>query len=60
MLLDLSNPLINAPGNPAEARQRYEEAKSVLGPAPADDNPLLATTAPYLYAELDEKLALLP
>ncbi len=57
---DLDNPLVAPGGDAAKARASYEEAQKALGPKPQGDNPFVAMSAPYLYQELDNKLALLP
>jgi predicted negative regulator of RcsB-dependent stress response len=59
---DLSNPLIVTGGDPAAARTHYEAAKKALGPKPEAGADLIAMVIeqPYLYAELDTKLAALP
>ena len=57
---DLDNPLMAKGGDAAKARASYEEAQKALGPKPQGDNPFVAMSAPYLFRELDNKLALLP
>ena len=58
---DLVNPLVSAKGDAAKARGHYEEAKKALGPKPpvAADDVFASFSEPYLYSELDNKLALL-
>lgn len=57
---DLDNPLITKGGDAAKARTHYEGAEKALGPKPQGDNPFVAMSAPYLFRELTNKLALLP
>ena len=58
---DLVNPLITSPGDTAQARDYYTKAKKALGPKvkAADDDVFASFSEPYLYSELDNKLALL-
>lgn len=58
---DLQNPLVNAPGDATKAREHYTKAKEALGPKPAvsADDVFASFSEPYLYSELDNKLALL-
>ncbi len=58
---DLQNPLVNDKGDAAKAREHYTKAKEALGPKPqADADDVFASfSEPYLYSELDNKLALL-
>ncbi len=58
---DLVNPLVAAPGDPTKARELYTAAKAALGPKPpsAPGDVFAALQQPYLYSELDNKLALL-
>ena len=58
---DLQNPLVSAPGDAAKAREHYQQAKDALGPKPAvsADDVFASFSEPYLYSELDNKLALL-
>ena len=58
---DLVNPLVAKPGDAAKAREHYEAAKKALGPKPAvsADDVFASFSEPYLYSELDNKLALL-
>jgi hypothetical protein len=58
---DLDNPLAIDGGDAAAAKAAYEEAQQVIGPRPAR-NPLdvfASFSEPFLYAELENKLALL-
>ncbi|MEC9072306.1 MAG: hypothetical protein VX938_08015 [Myxococcota bacterium] len=60
---DLQNPMaLPKGGDSAMARKAYEQATKALGPrAVAAPGDLYASlSAPYLYAELDARLALLP
>lgn len=59
---DLSNPLAVAGGDAGAAKAAYEEAKKVVGERPPKDPlDIFATfSEPFIYAELDNKLALLP
>jgi len=58
---DLSNPLVSAPGDAAKARDHYTKAREALGARPpiAADDVFASFSEPYLYSELDNKLALL-
>ena len=58
---DLHNPLVNDKGDAAKAREHYTKAKEALGPKPAADadDVFASFSEPYLYSELDNKLALL-
>ena len=58
---DMQNPLVNASGDSAKAREHYTKAKEALGPKPAvdADDVFASFSEPYLYSELDNKLALL-
>jgi len=58
---DLSNPLVTSPGDAAKARESYMKAREALGPKPAVsvDDVFASFSEPYLYSELDNKLALL-
>jgi hypothetical protein len=58
---DLQNPLVNAAGDAGKAREHYQKAKEALGPKPSvgADDVFASFSEPYLYSELDNKLALL-
>lgn len=58
---DLSNPLVKAPGDAAKAREHYTKAQEALGTRPpvSPDDVFASFSEPYLYSELDNKLALL-
>jgi len=58
---DLVNPLVATPGDAAKAREHYTKAKESLGAKPpvAPDDVFASFSEPYLYSELDNKLALL-
>ena len=60
---DLQNPLaLTSGGDSGLARKAYEQATQALGPraAAAPGDLYASLSAPYLYAELDARLALLP
>lgn len=58
---DLVNPLVVSPGDAGKAREHYAKAKEALGakPAVSADDVFASFSEPYLYSELDNKLALL-
>ena len=60
---DLQNPMtLPTGGDPSMARKAYEQATKALGPraAAAPGDLFASLSEPYLYAELDARLALLP
>ena len=58
---DLQNPLSVKDGDVTKARTAYEEASKALGPRPKTPpgDIYAALTEPYLYAEIENRLALL-
>lgn len=58
---DLQNPLSVKGGDATKARTAYEEASKALGPRPntPPGDIYAALTEPYLYAEIENRLALL-
>ena len=58
---DLQNPLSSKDGDATKARTSYEEASKALGPRPKTPpgDIYAALTEPYLYAEIENRLALL-
>lgn len=58
---DLQNPLSAKGGDATKARSAYEEASKALGPRPETPpgDIYAALTEPYLYAEIENRLALL-
>jgi hypothetical protein len=58
---DLQNPLSAKDGDVTKARTAYEEASKALGPRPKTPpgDIYAALTEPYLYAEIENRLALL-
>ncbi|MCB9729359.1 MAG: hypothetical protein H6744_15750 [Deltaproteobacteria bacterium] len=59
---DLQNPLAGGTGDASAAREAYTAARDALGPRPAadpDDILALSLGQPYIFAELQTKLALL-
>jgi len=58
---DLQNPLSAKGGDATKARTAYEEASKALGPRPKTPpgDIYAALTEPYLYAEIENRLALL-
>ncbi|MEZ4266257.1 MAG: tetratricopeptide repeat protein [Myxococcota bacterium] len=59
---DLHNPMAGGSGDPSAAREAYTAARDALGPRPkADPDDILALSLgqPYIFAELQTKLALL-
>lgn len=58
---DLQNPLAHPDGDHAKALTAYKEAQAALGPRPPRDaaDIFAALSEPYIYAEMDSRLALL-